>query len=111
MSQRSVYTGIATWLALCAAATAQAPKPKFAVLARIGDSYAGLVQGLNGQLYSTTAGGNGAPGQVFETTGGQPTKVDALSGSSETGLLLARDGNFYGTTLKGGGTWAVGSSV
>jgi uncharacterized repeat protein (TIGR03803 family) len=106
MTQRTVYTGIATWLALCAAATAQAPKPKFTVVARIGDSYAGLVQGSNGQLYSTTAGGSrggGIPGNVFEiTTGGQLTKVDALSGLSEAGLLLATDGNFYGTTLKGG---------
>jgi hypothetical protein len=61
MSQRSVYTGIATWLALCAAATAQAPKPKFAVLARIGDSYAGLVQGLTGNCIQPRPGETAPP--------------------------------------------------
>jgi uncharacterized repeat protein (TIGR03803 family) len=102
MTQRRAYIGIATWLTLCAAATAQEPKSKFAVLAPIGPSYIGMVQGLNGQLYSTTAGGVGG-GRVFEiTTGGKLTRVDALSGLSEGGLLLATDGNFYGTTLKGG---------
>jgi uncharacterized repeat protein (TIGR03803 family) len=102
MTQRRAYTGIATWLALCIAATAQEPKPKFTVLAPIGPSYIGMVQGLNGQLYSTTAGGVGG-GHFFEiTTGGNQTKVDALTGLSEGGLLLATDGNFYGTTLKGG---------
>ncbi len=61
------------------------------------------MQGLNGQLYSATAGTKGDPGQVFEiTTGGQLTTLDTLAGYSETGLVLASDGNLYGTTFEGG---------
>jgi uncharacterized repeat protein (TIGR03803 family) len=97
-------------LALCAAAAAQDETPKFTVLAQTNSyphPYAGLVQGLNGQLYSTTGGASGNPGQVFEITrGGHLTTLHSLSGMSEAGLLLATDGNFYGTTFKGGGEQA-----
>jgi uncharacterized repeat protein (TIGR03803 family) len=93
-------------LALCAAAAAQDETPKFTVLAHPRNHphpYAGLVQGQNGQLYATTGGGSGIPGEIFEITrDGQLTTLDSLSGFSEAGLVLARDGNFYGTNLKGG---------
>jgi uncharacterized repeat protein (TIGR03803 family) len=106
MTEHKALNQILLLLALCAAVSAQAQKPKFKVLAQIDHhphSYAGLVQGLNGELYSTTAGGNHNPGQVFEITAdGHLKTLETLSGSSEAGLLLATDGNFYGTTLKAG---------
>ena len=59
MTQQKTYIRIAMGLALCAAAAAQDETPKFTVLAHTSNyphSYAGLVQGVNGQLYATTAG-------------------------------------------------------
>jgi len=109
MTQQRTYIGIAMGLALCAAVAAQDEEPKFTkftVLAHTSNyphSYAGLVQGVNGQLYATTAGARGVPGEIFEITrGGDLTTLDSLSGLSQAGLLLATDGNFYGTNLKGG---------
>ncbi len=74
----------------------------------------GVIQGADGAFYGTTAGGgslnNSSLGQgggtVFKlTTAGALTtlKVFVLGGSdSYAGLLLAADGNFYGTTARGG---------
>ena len=73
---------------------------------------AGLIQGLDGNLYGTTGGvGTGGVGTVYKITlGGTLTTV--YSFCSRTGctdgsgpqaaLLLAADGNFYGTTTSGG---------
>jgi uncharacterized repeat protein (TIGR03803 family) len=94
---------ISLLLAFCAVGAAQTPV--FTELAHLNPPhpYLGIVQGLNGQLYSATAGTKGDPGQVFEiTTGGQLTTLDTLAGYSETGLVLASDGNLYGTTFEGG---------
>lgn len=72
---------------------------------------AGLVQGLDGNLYGTTTeGGAFEDGTVFEMTAtgslttlysfcSQPNCTD---GAGPWGLTLATDGNFYGTTLLGG---------
>ena len=50
--------------------------------------------------HATTDGG---PSGVFEMTrGGKVTILDGLPGGSMAGLLLATDGNFYGTTVRGG---------
>lgn len=72
----------------------------------------GLVVGPAGNLYGTTsAGGPSGGGTVFEITpGGVLTTLHAFSikniggnGSSPyAGLVFAKDGNFYGTTLTGG---------
>jgi uncharacterized repeat protein (TIGR03803 family) len=76
------------------------------------DPYAGLVQGLDGNLYGTTAfdGANGG-GTVFKITkSGKMTTLYSFCVQSVcsdganpfSGLVLASDGNFYGTTQYGG---------
>ena len=71
------------------------------------------VQGLDGKFYGTTTdGGTNALGTVFKiTSAGQLTtlynfcsldKCGDGAGPS-AGLLLASDGDFYGTTIDGGG--------
>jgi uncharacterized repeat protein (TIGR03803 family) len=81
---------------------------------------AGLVEGSDGNFYGTTAtGGNfscgtfGSCGTVFKITpSGTLTtlvKFNNTNGSTpRAGLLLANDGNFYGTT-SGGGTSGKGT--
>jgi uncharacterized repeat protein (TIGR03803 family) len=78
-----------------------------------------LVQGADGDLYGTTSAGgaNNAGGTVFKITPGFPPTLTTLynfcsqtnctDGELEplpggSGLLLAIDGNFYGTTPLGG---------
>jgi uncharacterized repeat protein (TIGR03803 family) len=75
-----------------------------------GYPYAGLVQGPDSQLYGTTSWGgdtNLNEGTIFKiTTNGMLTVLLAFEGTngglSEASLMLAGDGNFYGTA-KGGG--------
>ncbi len=72
----------------------------------------GLTQGTDGNFYGTTrvGGANGA-GTVFKITpAGVETVIysfPAINGTNSadpySGLLLGSDGNFYGTTLNGGG--------
>jgi len=71
-----------------------------------------LVQGANGNLYGTTSyGGTNNAGTIFEITPGGKFKslysFCAQSGcpdgsAPDAGLVLASDGNFYGTTNLGG---------
>jgi uncharacterized repeat protein (TIGR03803 family) len=76
---------------------------------------AGLVVGNDGFLYGMTSagGGLGGFGTVFKmTTSGVLTTIAVLNGvngeNPQSGLVLARDGNFYGTSLQGG-TNSVGN--
>jgi uncharacterized repeat protein (TIGR03803 family) len=89
---------VALWASLACAQT-------YHVVVHLGSSgrpYGGLAQGLNGRLYSTSSGAGGA-GDVFEvTTGGNLIDLHKLAGNSQAGLVLATDGNFYGTTFAGG---------
>jgi uncharacterized repeat protein (TIGR03803 family) len=72
----------------------------------------GLVQAANGDLYGTTAGGNGIGyGTVFKiTTSGTLTtlhsfcsKTNCADGSTPaSGLIQASNGDLYGTTYSGG---------
>ena len=71
--------------------------------------YAGLVQGTNGNFYGTTeqGGTNGGYGTVFEMTpAGELTTLFSFNNADgaypEGALVLAADGNFYGTTSAGG---------
>jgi uncharacterized repeat protein (TIGR03803 family) len=85
--------------------------------------YGGLVQGRDGNFYGTTSGGgnvgavcNGTLGcgVIFKITpSGKFTLLHAFNGAFATPaegggpagrLLLAKDGNFYGTTTQGGYT-------
>ena len=74
--------------------------------------YGALTAGAKGRLYGTTArGGGGDFGTVFTmTTGGKLTTLLEFTGTvpglpgaqPEAKLMLAADGNFYGSTLAGG---------
>ncbi len=72
-----------------------------------------LVEGSSGVFYGVTSSGGGASGNgygtIFKvTSAGQLTTLHAFTGSSNegyqpfAGLVLASDGNFYGTTRSGG---------
>jgi uncharacterized repeat protein (TIGR03803 family) len=70
---------------------------------------AGLVVGNDGLLYGMTSAGGafGGFGTVFKmTTNGALTTIAVLNGvngeNPQSGLVLARDGNFYGTSPQGG---------
>jgi uncharacterized repeat protein (TIGR03803 family) len=74
------------------------------------------MQGTNGNLYGTTnaAGANGLGGNVFEMSPSGTLNViynfcaqtDCKDGNGANGLVLASDGNFYGTTSQGGANGA-----
>jgi len=84
----------------------------FAISATMADglnSLAGLILGSDGNYYGTASGGGSAnDGTVFMITpAGVETVVYSFAGGSDGAspvakLLLASDGNFYGTTLSGG---------
>jgi uncharacterized repeat protein (TIGR03803 family) len=71
------------------------------------NSYAQLVQGLDGNFYGTTSGSGSGPsgnGTVFRiTSSGSLTTLWSFIGCSDggypmAGLVQGSDGNFYGTT-------------
>jgi uncharacterized repeat protein (TIGR03803 family) len=74
--------------------------------------YGSLVQGANGDFYGTTSGGGAnGDGEVYEVSAaGKLTVLHSfdyetqgnLGSAPGTGLVLATDGNFYGTTTQGG---------
>jgi uncharacterized repeat protein (TIGR03803 family) len=72
--------------------------------------YAGLVQGRDGSFYGTTSEGNtiGGYGTVFKiSTNGALTSLYSFRGTNDGalpsgGLVQGSDGNFYGTTERGG---------
>ena len=76
------------------------------------DPYAGLVQATDGNLYGTTVGGGAknygtvfriAPSGTLATLYSFCSKSGCTDGGSPySGLVQATDGNFYGTTLRGG---------
>jgi uncharacterized repeat protein (TIGR03803 family) len=87
---------------------------------------AGLVQATDGNFYGTTYSG-GAYGGIIGAYGGTVFKItpggtlttlysfcsqtDCPDGAHPSaGLIQATDGNFYGTTLGGGGVWGFGTA-
>jgi len=77
----------------------------------------GLIQDAAGNFYGTTLnGGANSGGTAFKITlQGEFTtlfnfcsQITCADGTSPNGLLLATDGNFYGTTMRGGAN-AVGT--
>jgi uncharacterized repeat protein (TIGR03803 family) len=77
-----------------------------------GGGPAALIQAADGNFYGATLyGGTHGNGTVFKlSTGGTLTTIysfcadpNCSDGAEPTGLMQAADGNFYGTTLYGGG--------
>ena len=102
---------LAIWLATAVAASAQTFKTLVNFDGTNGGfpEYMSLVQGEDGYYYGTTEGGgpNGGPGTVFKISpNGNLTTVYSFSGADGgdpyAGLIVALDGNFYGTTTGGG---------
>jgi uncharacterized repeat protein (TIGR03803 family) len=107
---------------LCAVAVATSSAQTFTVLVNLDGSngrapYGGLVQGLDGSIYGTTAYGgannscSSGCGSVFRITlQGTLTTLYSFCASASchdgysplAGLVLATNGNFYGTTAYGG---------
>lgn len=79
--------------------------------------YAGLLQAADGMFWGTTsAGGASGFGTIYKmTSGGAFTTVYSFRGGTDganpaySAMLLASDGNFYGTTQFGGGTPNAGT--
>jgi len=106
------------FLLCAAAATLASAQTKFTSLLSFDGTnganphYVYLVQGADGNLYGTTYVSTGSGGTVFKiTTKGVlstiytfcPDGEPCLDGAQpEAGLVLATDGDFYGTTLNGG---------
>jgi uncharacterized repeat protein (TIGR03803 family) len=74
-----------------------------------GNPQAGLVQGSDGNFYSTTySGGTYSNGTVFKiTANGTFTSLYSFTGrddggNPEAGLVQGRDANFFGTATRGG---------
>jgi uncharacterized repeat protein (TIGR03803 family) len=78
-----------------------------------GNPFAGLIQGIDGNVYGTTFGGGSAKGfgTVFKITpSGTLTTLHRFCTKSgcpdgkfpQTGVVQASNGNFYGTTISGG---------
>ena len=71
------------------------------------DPWGGLVEGSDGNFYSTTGGGGTNVfgfGTVFKVTAADQltslASLTATNGSNPySGLVQGRDGNFYGTTI------------
>jgi len=102
---------------LCAAAAIALPAQTFNPLLGFNGAdgagpYAGLVQGPDGNLYGTTSGGGAQGyGTIFKITSrGELTTLYSFCSQSNcadgarpnAGLVQGRDGNFYGTTYRGG---------
>jgi uncharacterized repeat protein (TIGR03803 family) len=78
---------------------------------------AGLTQGTNGDFYfygTTSSGGPSNLGTIFKiTTNGSPITLLSFNGTNganpQAGLIMSKEGNFYGTTYYGGtNSWPNG---
>ena len=118
MLKQQRLTMVCALLLLCSQAPNAWPETTFKTLLKFdgtngsAPSNVQLVQGTDGNLYGTTfSGGKNDAGTVFKmTTAGKLTtlysfcsKANCADGSNpEVGLLLATNGDFYGSTAFGG---------
>jgi uncharacterized repeat protein (TIGR03803 family) len=116
MTRHNCWKTVGAIFVLCASMAVASPAQTYTVLASFdtaNGSYpnGSLVQGRDGNLYGTTLGGGAfSGGEVFRITReGQLTtlysfcaQANCLDGGGPDALVLAADGNFYGTTFSGG---------
>ncbi|HXJ91523.1 MAG TPA: choice-of-anchor tandem repeat GloVer-containing protein [Terriglobia bacterium] len=118
MGKHSRVKPACTVVLLCAATAIALPAQTFTTLVSFDGTngseslYGSLVQGRDGNLYGTTAGGGvNSEGTVFKITpsGTLITLYSFCSQAScqdganpEASIILGNDGNFYGTTYVGG---------
>ncbi len=122
MKRIRVAKNVCITLAICATTAIASFAQTFTSLASFGGNngakpYAALIQ-YNGNLYGTTnSGGANGQGEVFEITPSgtlsviysfcaQPGCTDGAG--PDDSLLVGSDGNFYGTTVNGGGNAGCG---
>jgi uncharacterized repeat protein (TIGR03803 family) len=118
MSKLSLWKSIGLVGFFCAVAVIASPAQTFKSLVSFNGAdgaypyYGSLVQGLDGNFYGTTLNGGAndygtvfkiSPGGTLTTLYSFCSKKDCTDGSwPGAGLVLATDGNFYGTTWLGG---------
>jgi uncharacterized repeat protein (TIGR03803 family) len=119
VAKSSAWKRVFAAFALCAAVATVAPaqitfKSLFSFDGTNGANphYVYLVQGTDGKLYGTSYVSTGSGGTVFKiTTAGALTTIYTFCPDGEpcvdgaqpvAGLVLASNGNFYGTTMNGG---------
>ena len=108
--KQQVAASVTLILFVSAVASAQTVTPLVSLDGSNGSqAYGPLVQAPNGDFYGVTyAGGPSNAGTIFKlTSAGTLTTLYEFTGGSDggapaTGLLLATDGDFYGTTYRGG---------
>jgi uncharacterized repeat protein (TIGR03803 family) len=122
MSKLSLWRTICFVCVLCVVEVIGSPGQTFTLLHSFNGAdgsapYAAVVQGTDGNFYGATSGGGAnANGTVFKIT---PTgtlttlysfcpQTGCPDGSVPNGLVLATDGNFYGTTASGASTSCTG---
>jgi uncharacterized repeat protein (TIGR03803 family) len=125
MSGLSSWKKVLLLCAFCAAMAIGSPAQNFGTLVSFNGTNGALpdsplVQGIDGNLYGTTSNGGGyGYGTVFEiTAGGALTTLYSFcaqnlpcpDGYGPGGLVLAFDGNFYGTTAGGRAATGGGAS-
>ena len=123
MSKLSLWKTICLVCVFCAVAAIGSPAQTFTLLHSFngtdGSAPYAVVQGTNGNFYGAASGGGAyANGTVFKIThGGTLTTLHSFcaqagcpDGSAPNGLVLATDGNFYGTTASGASTSCTGLS-
>src|SRR5258706_6267661 len=105
-------------IALVLAQSAVSPAQTFTTLAYFGDSFSrftSFVQGRDGNLYGTVIDYNNGYGSVLTVTPSGALTVlhnfcaqpNCTDGADPGPIMLATDGNFYGTTYYGGATCAA----
>lgn len=95
-SRLGLLTNLFALVLLSWATTNVAYAQTFKVLSSLGYPWSSLVQGADGNLYGAT------DDSIFEISpAGTPTILQNVDGSP-WGVILASDGNFYGTTYTGG---------